>query len=63
MIQPKLTDMDVTSKVCIITGANSGLGKALSLELLARGAHLAMVCRNADKAKEAKSDALSPYNN
>ncbi|WP_290577390.1 SDR family NAD(P)-dependent oxidoreductase [Ketobacter sp.] len=33
-------------KVALVTGANSGLGKAVAIDLARRGAHLLMVCRS-----------------
>ncbi|NLX49952.1 MAG: SDR family oxidoreductase [Methanospirillum sp.] len=40
-------------KVCIVTGANSGIGYALSEELLKRGATVYLLGRNAAKVAEA----------
>jgi NAD(P)-dependent dehydrogenase (short-subunit alcohol dehydrogenase family) len=40
-------------KICVVTGANSGIGKETALGLAQLGAHVVMVCRNADKGKEA----------
>lgn len=40
-------------KVCIVTGANSGIGRAMSLALARMGATLVMVCRDAKKGEEA----------
>ncbi|PKG31156.1 SDR family oxidoreductase, partial [Methanoregula sp.] len=40
-------------KVCIVTGANSGIGYALSAELLRRGAIVYMAGRNKAKVEEA----------
>ena len=39
-------------KVVIITGASSGLGAALALELAKQGAHLALFARREDKLGE-----------
>ncbi|MGD1891813.1 MAG: SDR family oxidoreductase [Cyclobacteriaceae bacterium] len=45
-------------KICVITGANSGIGKVTALELATRGAHVVMLCRNQEKAERAKEDIL-----
>ena len=33
-------------RTCLVTGANSGLGKAIAIRLAARGAHVLMACRS-----------------
>ena len=40
-------------KICIVTGANSGIGYALSEDLLNRGATVYMVGRNPEKVAKA----------
>jgi len=45
-------EQDVTDKVVVITGANSGVGEAAAFEFAKRGAILVMPCRNIAKAKE-----------
>ncbi|MFX1418187.1 MAG: SDR family oxidoreductase [Promethearchaeota archaeon] len=40
-------------KICMITGANSGIGKATALGLAKLGATLVLVCRDRDRAEKA----------
>ena len=42
-------------KVCLITGANTGIGRATALELSRRGFHVIVACRNLEKGREAVS--------
>lgn len=48
--------MDMKGKVCVVTGANSGLGKVSATELARMGAHVVMVCRNLEKAEAARDE-------
>ncbi|MGA9524315.1 MAG: SDR family oxidoreductase [Myxococcaceae bacterium] len=42
--------------ICIVTGANSGIGRELTRQLAHQGAHVVMVCRNPERAREALDD-------
>ncbi|ETV96033.1 hypothetical protein H310_10682 [Aphanomyces invadans] len=42
----------------VVTGANSGIGKAVAEQLAAAGAHVHMVCRNPDRGEAAKQDVV-----
>jgi retinol dehydrogenase 14 len=45
--------LSMTGKFCMITGANSGIGKPTALALAEMGATVVMVCRNRDTGEEA----------
>jgi len=47
----KRSTVTMEGKVCIITGATSGVGLEASKRLAMAGAHLIMVCRNQEKAE------------
>ncbi|MFW9950640.1 MAG: SDR family oxidoreductase [Candidatus Thorarchaeota archaeon] len=46
-------------KIVMITGANSGIGKATAIELAKMGATIVMVCRNLETGKKAKEDIIT----
>jgi NAD(P)-dependent dehydrogenase (short-subunit alcohol dehydrogenase family) len=46
-------------KICIVTGANSGIGKATALGLAQAGATVGMVCRSAIRGQRAMSEIMS----
>ena len=43
-------------KLCLVTGANSGIGKAMATELARHGADVVMVCRSRQRGEEALAD-------
>lgn len=45
-------------KIVAITGANSGIGKAAAEALAREGAHVIMLCRNAEKAEAARAEIV-----
>src|SRR6056297_1548457 len=50
---------DLSGCTSVVTGANSGLGKATARELARRGARVVMACRSRDRAEEAQADLLA----
>ncbi len=52
--RPDLKDME--EKVCAVTGANSGIGKATAKGLVRLGAHVVMVCRSPERGRDAQAE-------
>jgi NAD(P)-dependent dehydrogenase (short-subunit alcohol dehydrogenase family) len=50
-------------KLVVITGANSGIGKATALKLAEQGAKIVMVCRSIEKGEAARKEIISRTNN
>ncbi len=49
-------DADMRGKVCVVTGANSGIGKETALSLAAMGATVALICRSESRGTEALNE-------
>ena len=47
---------DMTGRVCVVTGANTGIGKATALGLARMGATVVMVCRNRARGEAAQAE-------
>ncbi|MFH5832737.1 SDR family oxidoreductase [Halalkalibaculum sp. DA384] len=54
-----MENTNLDNKVCLITGANSGIGKATAIELAERGAYIVMLCRNEKKAEQAREEIIN----
>lgn len=50
--------MEAKNKTVVITGANSGIGFYVALQLASQGANIVMACRNSDKARYAQQELL-----
>jgi dehydrogenase/reductase SDR family protein 12 len=55
--------VDLEGKVIVVTGANSGMGKAVSTYAAAKGAKLYMVCRSEERAKIARDEIVKATSN
>ncbi|HVD45815.1 MAG TPA: SDR family oxidoreductase [Candidatus Limnocylindria bacterium] len=56
MVNPIDSNDTMRGKVAMVTGANSGMGKEISLALAGKGATVVMVCRDPDKGESARAD-------
>jgi hypothetical protein len=54
---------DMTDRVCIVTGANSGIGKEIARGLAARSAKVVMICRNHIRGETAQQEIQSSTGN
>ncbi|HEC39112.1 MAG TPA: SDR family NAD(P)-dependent oxidoreductase, partial [bacterium] len=53
----------MSNKVCIITGANSGIGKETASGLADLDAEVVMLCRNKEKGRKAQNEIIEKTNN
>jgi NAD(P)-dependent dehydrogenase (short-subunit alcohol dehydrogenase family) len=55
--------VDMTGKTCLITGGNSGIGKATALGLARMGANVVMVSRSKEKGEAALAEIIAKSGN
>jgi len=58
-----LPHVDLHGKRALVTGANIGLGKAIATSFAGQGAEVYLLCRNAQKAEEARKDIVNETGN
>lgn len=62
-LDPVSASVRIDDKVCLVTGANRGLGKAVAIDLARRGGHVIMACRSghpeAEEEVKRRSDSDS----
>jgi len=58
-----LEEVDLTGRVYMITGANSGIGKEMALYVAKKGATVFMVCRSPERAVVARDDIVEKSKN
>ncbi|WP_440999687.1 SDR family oxidoreductase [Fodinibius sp. SL11] len=55
--------MDLANKLCIVTGANSGIGKETARNFTAKGAYVIMICRSKKRAEAARQEIIEDTGN
>jgi dehydrogenase/reductase SDR family member 12 len=60
---PKDLEVDAKGRSFVVTGANSGVGKAACIDIAMRGGTIHMVCRNKERGEEAKSEIIAKAKN
>src|SRR6267143_1117010 len=58
-----MSSVNMTSKICLVTGGNSGIGKATALGLAKMGATIVIVSRNKEKGETAVTDIIAKSGN
>ncbi|CAL8337809.1 unnamed protein product [Boreogadus saida] len=56
-------EVSMAGRSFMITGANSGIGRATAMAIAKKGGTVHMVCRNKDKAEEARADIVKESGN
>lgn len=51
-----MTQYNLTNKTILVTGANSGIGKAAAVQLAQLGANVIMACRNLERGQQALAE-------
>ena len=57
----RTTDASMSGKVCVVSGSTSGVGLSAARRLARGGAHIVMVCRNAEKAEGVRREIVAQH--
>nr|XP_009941130.1 PREDICTED: dehydrogenase/reductase SDR family member 12 [Opisthocomus hoazin] len=60
---PADVEVDVAGRSFLVTGANSGIGKATAKEIARRGGTIHLVCRNKERAEVSKGEIVTETGN
>ncbi|MFT7580188.1 MAG: dehydrogenase/reductase SDR family protein 12 [Myxococcota bacterium] len=61
--EPQEMAVDMAGRVCVVTGANAGIGKAVATGLAQRGATVVMGCRNLERGNAARESVAEAGGN
>jgi NAD(P)-dependent dehydrogenase (short-subunit alcohol dehydrogenase family) len=61
LAQQHTSDAKLANKLCVLSGATSGVGLAAARRLAMGGANLVLVCRNKDKGEAVKAELEAAY--
>jgi NAD(P)-dependent dehydrogenase (short-subunit alcohol dehydrogenase family) len=61
LLPQKSTDARMDGKICVITGANAGIGFEAASKCAQAGAEIVMVCRNPEKAQQARQKLIDAH--
>jgi NAD(P)-dependent dehydrogenase (short-subunit alcohol dehydrogenase family) len=61
MPQPILADL--SGRTCLVTGANSGIGKETARQLAGLGAHVVLACRSSERGQAARDEIVHDTGN
>lgn len=57
--RPLPTSNTMSGRVCVVTGANAGIGKATATALAQKGAHVVLACRSPIKVGAFEQELLT----
>ena len=60
---PSDTWVSMQDKVCVVTGANSGLGRVVSTRLAGLGARVYLLCRDEERGRRARFEIMNSTQN
>lgn len=60
--KPSVPQVDLTGRVAVVTGGNTGIGYETTKALALMGAHVIIACRSEQRATEVKRN-YNTYNN
>jgi len=63
LISENVGQILVKGKVCIVTGANAGIGRETAMDLAHKGAHVVMVCRSKERGEAARDEIQTTSEN